>query len=142
MLAEAAEAEQSIRHTRPNFANRETTMTALRTPYGAALAYHSKGPPFQSPTCHHTSPGPDRVKPEHLKYLPLVLINTLARLSTRYQSESKIPKQWKTSKIVLLYRKGGSKDIDNYSPICLLSVIYKLFTRIILNRIEGTLHER
>ncbi|KAK6761970.1 hypothetical protein RB195_022897 [Necator americanus] len=78
---------------------------------------------------NRTAPGPDRIRPEHLKSLPPVLINTLARLFTRYLSECKVPKQWKTSKTVLLYKKGGSKDIDNYSPICLLSVIYKLFTR-------------
>ncbi|KAK6763348.1 hypothetical protein RB195_023884 [Necator americanus] len=34
-----------------------------------------------------TSPGLERVKPEHLKDLPPVLIDTLARLLTRYLSE-------------------------------------------------------
>ncbi|KAK6738037.1 hypothetical protein RB195_020250 [Necator americanus] len=52
-----------------------------------------------------------------------------------------VPKQWKTSKIVLLYKKGDPHDIGNYRPICLLSVIYKLFTRVILNRIEKVLDE-
>ncbi|KAK6744537.1 hypothetical protein RB195_011327 [Necator americanus] len=83
-----------------------------------------------------TAPGPDRIRPEHLKSLPPVLINTLARLFTRYLSECKVPKQWKTSKTVLLYKKGDPHDIGNYRPICLLFVIYKLFTRVILNRIE------
>ncbi|KAK6751079.1 hypothetical protein RB195_002821 [Necator americanus] len=85
---------------------------------------------------NRTAPGPDRIRPKHLKSLPPVLINTLARLFTRYLSECKVPKQWKTSKTVLLYKKGDPHDIGNYRPICLLSVIYKLFTRVILNRIE------
>ncbi|KAE9413034.1 hypothetical protein Angca_009339, partial [Angiostrongylus cantonensis] len=47
----------------------------------------------------------------------------------------------KTSKAVLLFKKGDLHDIGNYRPICLLSVVYKLFTRVILNRINGTLDE-
>ncbi|KAK6732146.1 hypothetical protein RB195_016494 [Necator americanus] len=90
---------------------------------------------------NRTAAGPDRIKPEHLKNLPPVLINTLARIFTRYLSECKVPKQWKTSKTVLLYKKGDPHDIGNYRPICLLSVIYKLFTRVILNRIEKVLDE-
>ncbi|KAK6739449.1 hypothetical protein RB195_008126 [Necator americanus] len=90
---------------------------------------------------NRTAPRPDRIRPEHLKNLPPVLINTLARLFTRYLSECKVPNQWKTSKTVLLYKKGDPHDIGNYRPICLLSVIYKLFTRVILNRIEKVLDE-
>ncbi|KAK6734221.1 hypothetical protein RB195_017791 [Necator americanus] len=90
---------------------------------------------------NRTAPGPDRIRPQHLKSLSPVLINTLARLFTRYQSECKVPKQWKTSKTVLLYKKADPHDIGNYRPICLLSVIYKLFTRVILNRIEKVLDE-
>ncbi|KAK6747781.1 hypothetical protein RB195_000773 [Necator americanus] len=62
-----------------------------------------------------TAPGPDRIRSEHLKNLL---------------------KKWKTSKTVLLYKKGDPHDISNYRPICLLSVIYKLFISEILNRIE------
>ncbi|KAK6737296.1 hypothetical protein RB195_019782 [Necator americanus] len=90
---------------------------------------------------NRTAPGPDRIRPEYLKSLPPVLINTLARLFTRNLSECKVPKQWKTSKTVLLYKKGDPHDIGNYRPICLVSVIYKLFTRVILNRIEKVLDE-
>ncbi|KAK6763705.1 hypothetical protein RB195_024145 [Necator americanus] len=91
---------------------------------------------------NRTAPGPDRIRPEHLMSLPPVLINTLARLFTCYLSECKVPKQWKTSKTMLLYKKGAPHDSGNYRPTCLLSVIYKLFTRVILNRIEKVLDER
>ncbi|VDO72150.1 unnamed protein product [Heligmosomoides polygyrus] len=37
-----------------------------------------------------TAPSPDRIRPEHLKNLPPALINTLARLFTRYLSECKV----------------------------------------------------
>ncbi|KAK6736766.1 hypothetical protein RB195_019455 [Necator americanus] len=86
-----------------------------------------------------TSPGLDRIKPEHQKYLPPVLINT--GLFTRYLSECKVTKQRKTSKTVLLYKKGNPQNIGNYRPICLLSVIYKLFTSVILIRIEKVFDE-
>ncbi|KAE9412630.1 hypothetical protein Angca_007102, partial [Angiostrongylus cantonensis] len=48
---------------------------------------------------------------------------------------------WKTSKTVLLFKKGDQHDIGNYRPICLPSVLYKLFTRVILNRLYRTLDE-
>ncbi|KAK6734267.1 hypothetical protein RB195_017818 [Necator americanus] len=161
VLAEAAEAGKSIRYAHRDFASRKTRMTALRNPKGTAIASRrgmekiiydfysdsslrqpcpltsspsegrrtcpSKDSPVRNTTCYHS--------------LPPVLINTLARLFTRYLSECKVPKQWKTSKTVLLYKKGDPHDIGNYRPICLLSVIYKLFTRVILNGIEKVLDE-
>ncbi|EYC43942.1 hypothetical protein Y032_0476g2139 [Ancylostoma ceylanicum] len=85
---------------------------------------------------NRTAPGPDRIRPEHLKNLPTALVNTLARLFTRYRSECKVPSQWKTSRTVLLYKKGDPQDIGNYRPICLLSEAYKLFTRKAFDTIE------
>ncbi|KAK6729706.1 hypothetical protein RB195_006638 [Necator americanus] len=82
---------------------------------------------------NRTAPSPNRIRSEHLKDIPPVLINTLARLFSRYLSECKVPEQWKTSETVLLYKKGDPHDIGNYRPFYLLSVmsvIYKLFTRV------------
>ncbi|KAK6749007.1 hypothetical protein RB195_001551 [Necator americanus] len=92
---------------------------------------------------NRTAPGPDRIRPEQLKPEDFRQY-TLARLSTSYLvgfSECKVPQQWKTRKTVLFYKKGDPHNIGNYHPICLLSVIYKLFTRVILNRIEKVLDE-
>ncbi|KAK6745290.1 hypothetical protein RB195_011799 [Necator americanus] len=45
---------------------------------------------------NRTAPGPNgiRTHEEHMNNLPPILINTLARLFTRYLSECKVPKQW------------------------------------------------
>ena len=60
---------------------------------------------------------------------------------TSYLQKEKISDQWRTSRTILLYKKGEREDIGNYHPICLLCVLYKLFTKIILARISRTLDE-
>ncbi|KAK6733976.1 hypothetical protein RB195_017631 [Necator americanus] len=46
------------------------------------------------PVGSRTAPFPDRIRPEHLKNLPPVFINTLARtLFTGYLSEYKVPRR-------------------------------------------------
>ncbi|VDO68261.1 unnamed protein product [Heligmosomoides polygyrus] len=87
---------------------------------GRPFVLHSEIRHANSSEKNGSGSGPDRTRPERMKNLPPTLINTLARLFTRYLSKCKIPSQWKTSRAVLLYRKGGMHDIGNYRPICLL----------------------
>ncbi|KAE9414380.1 hypothetical protein Angca_006901, partial [Angiostrongylus cantonensis] len=61
-------------------------------------------------------------------------------LITHYLSECKVA-QWKTSKTVLLFKKGDLHDNGKYRPICLLSVVHKLFTRVFLNMVHKTLYD-
>ena len=53
----------------------------------------------------------------------------------------KVPTQWNESKVIILFKKGDMKDIKNYRPISLLPHMYKVFTRIILARVEKQLDE-
>ena len=48
----------------------------------------------------------------------------------------RIPKTWKKANMVLFFKKGNIKAIKNYRPICLLSNMYKLFTKIVTTRLE------
>ncbi|VDP15334.1 unnamed protein product [Heligmosomoides polygyrus] len=57
------------------------------------------------------------------------------------KERAQFPCQWKTSKKTLLYNKGDVRDNGNYRPIWLLSVVCKLFTRVVLNTISRTLDE-
>ena len=43
--------------------------------------------------------------------------------------------------MVRFLKKGNRKDIKNYRPICVLSIMYKLFTKFITTRLEKTLDE-
>ena len=52
-----------------------------------------------------------------------------------------MPEIWNEAIIILLHKKGDKKNISNYRPISLLNNIYKLFTKIITNRITRTLDE-
>ncbi|KAE9412968.1 hypothetical protein Angca_010100, partial [Angiostrongylus cantonensis] len=51
------------------------------------------------------------------------------------------PNQWRTPRMVILAKKRDRRDLRNYRPICSLSVLCKLFTKIILSRISRTLDE-
>ncbi|KAK6760491.1 hypothetical protein RB195_021816 [Necator americanus] len=62
-------------------------------------------------------------------------------MTSYFQQKERIPDQWKTSRTVLIHKKGDREDLRNYRPICLLSVLYKVFTKIILTRIFRTLDE-
>ena len=43
--------------------------------------------------------------------------------------------------MVIFFKKGNRKDIKNYRPICLLSNMYKLLTKITTTRLEKKLDE-
>ena len=53
----------------------------------------------------------------------------LAKLYTECITERRIPKPGKEANMVIRFKKGNRKDINNYRPICLLSNMYSMFTK-------------
>ncbi|KAH7669983.1 endonuclease-reverse transcriptase [Aphelenchoides avenae] len=82
------------------------------------------------------APGPDGITAEMLKAGGQRLWEQLAKFFTACMRKKRIPLKWKESRTVLLYKKGDPNDVKNYRPICLLPVTYKLFTKVIVNRIS------
>ena len=75
--------------------------------------------------------GKDQVNIETLKAGDETIEKQLAKLYTKCITERRIPKTWKEANMVIFFKKGNIKYIKNYRPICLLSNMYKLFTKII-----------
>ena len=78
---------------------------------------------------------------ETLKAGDETIAKQLVKLYTERITERCIPKSWKEANLVIFFKKGNIKDIKNYRPICLLSNMYKLFTKIITTRLEKKLDE-
>ena len=63
---------------------------------------------------------------------------TLANLYTKCLPERRTPTAWKNAKMVIIFKKGTMKDLENYRPICLLSNIYEVFTKVLKKVREDT----
>lgn len=85
------------------------------------------------------SPGEDQITSEMLKMGGKVLREAVRILLNKCLMEGRIPESWNNAEIVLIHKKGDNTNLENYRPISLLSHLYKLFTRIITNRITAKL---
>ena len=84
----------------------------------------------------YKSAGPDMVTNWMLVWGGEPVIDVLQALFERAWNENSLPEQWCEATISYLYKGSGRKtEISNYSPISLISVIGKTFTRAWLPRL-------
>ena len=84
--------------------------------------------------------GDDNVTNEMLKLGGSPLVEILTRLFNRCLTDKQTPDSWKNAVLILLHKKGDKANLKNYRPISLLPAIYKVFSRIILDRIRQQLN--
>ena len=82
------------------------------------------------------SGGPDKLINEFFIYGSRTLTPTLCKLFNQIFDKGHFPEQWSEGYIVPLHKKGSINNTDNYRGITLLSVLGKLFTRILNNRLS------
>ncbi|KAK6749510.1 hypothetical protein RB195_001864 [Necator americanus] len=78
-----------------------------------------------------TAPGPDFISTDFLRAGGHPLYVILAAHMTSYLQKERISDQRNTSRTVFIYKKGDREDLRNYRPICLLSLLYKVFSKVI-----------
>ena len=91
--------------------------------------------------------GSDGIVGELLKYGGSGMVDLLEQLLSVIWQEEIVPRQWRDGLIVNIFKKGDREDPGNYRGITLLSVVGKVFCKILNNRLvqcldkEGALHE-
>ena len=87
------------------------------------------------------APGEDAITIDFLKDAGECLLKPLTDLFTTCLRTENIPDAWSNATIILLHKKGDNKDLANYRPISLLCTMYKLFTKLLTNRITQKLDD-
>ena len=82
------------------------------------------------------APGLDDIQTELIKQFGPKARDWLLRFFNNCTETKKIPKLWRQAKVVALLKPGKDPSVaKNFRPISLLCYTYKLFERLILNRI-------
>ena len=81
------------------------------------------------------SSGPDRLINEFFINGKSVLPPTLCNFLNNIFEIGHFPESWSEGYIIPLHKKGSINEVENYRGITLLSVLGKLFTRVINNRL-------
>jgi hypothetical protein len=88
------------------------------------------------------SPGYDGIFMEFIKHFGESTRLWLLKLYNEILNSGKFPTEFKKSKILAVVKPGKSgENTSDFRPITLLSIPYKLFERMFLNRIEKTIDE-
>ncbi|XP_063598208.1 uncharacterized protein LOC134774742 [Penaeus indicus] len=83
------------------------------------------------------APGSDGIPPDLIKHCKTTLLLPLYEVLCQCWNEGAIPQDMRDAKIVTLYKnKGERNDCNNYRGISLLSIVGKVFTRVILARLQ------
>ena len=76
------------------------------------------------------------IKAEMLKTGGKRLVDVLLDLYNMVVTQTmEIPKSWKHSVITVIYKSGDAMLPQNYRPICIIPLLYKLFSRLLYNRL-------
>ena len=75
--------------------------------------------------------GPDNVSPHVLKHCARELAAPLTAVFSACLRENTWPSVWKEARVVPVHKKSSRSDPKNYRPISLLSVVGKVFERVV-----------
>ena len=78
------------------------------------------------------APGPDCIYPKFIKEMSCFLVRPIITIFRKSLLTGQVPKMWRNGIIVPIYKNYMKpEDPSSYRPVCLTSVVCKLFERII-----------
>eukprot|EP00962_Isochrysis_galbana_P019869 scaffold5791_cov117-Isochrysis_galbana.AAC.1 len=86
------------------------------------------------------SAGPDGLPAEFYKSFEELVVRDLHNTFLEAHATGALPPTMREGDIVLLYKKGDSRDPRNYRPITLLQVDYKILAKILVARMKKTVN--
>lgn len=86
--------------------------------------------------------GPDDIPSEAYKLAGDKFKTALMEIINEIGAGHNLPDEWRRSRLVPIYKKGARQEAANYRGICISDVIYKIWTQILLNRLNRILDER
>jgi Reverse transcriptase (RNA-dependent DNA polymerase) len=81
------------------------------------------------------SAGSDSISAELLKNGGPNLVNVLHELIQQAWTSETLPESWTKGILCPVYKKGDKLDCANYRGICLLNVAYKIFAKVLYDRL-------
>ena len=84
---------------------------------------------------HNTAPGPDGFPPEFYQVFWNIIKDDLMALFTYFHKGELPLHNLNFGTIILIPKSKEAKQIQQYRPICLLNVSFKIFTKVATNRI-------
>ena len=83
------------------------------------------------------APGSDGLPPDLIKHCKSALLIPLHNLLVKCWEEGAVPQDMRDAKIITLYKnKGERSDCNNYRGISLLSIVGKVYARVVLARLQ------
>jgi len=86
---------------------------------------------------NNKAPCMDEISAEMLRHGKETVAEHLAELFNMIWQDMEVPEDWKKGVIIKLPKKGSLKDCNNWQGITLLSTPSKVFSRVLLNRLQG-----
>ena len=87
------------------------------------------------------STGCDKISAKFLKDSAEVIANPLAYIINLSLHTSTVPVDFKTARVVPLYKKGDRNCEGNYRPVSILPVVSKIMERVVYNQLSTYLNE-
>ena len=82
------------------------------------------------------SPGEDGITAEFYKTFMADLIPELSELFNNLKLTHTTPASWKNSITKLIFKKNDARKLENWRPISLTNVDYKILSKILTNRLN------